>query len=212
MRQCASGRALLGLGWGWALLLRLHQGSRTCSPLLPPLLLPLPPLPQLLDNPVMEARFVLLHRLLSVGVAGLLPMGGGAEGGSSPLFGGRRRQCAAALHTLRIALGWLLPTYLLLRCSCRRENDDDDDDNGGAARGGSGNGSGDGMDGAEGEAERGDDDDGSGARRGCAAARWVLEHVFLEGNPLRLMRVQAWLVLCCFCWLAALLVAAWGPT
>ena len=65
----------------------------------------LPP-PQLLDSPLTGGRIAAFHRLMGVGMGGLLPLG------YPP--GGKHIECTSALVFMCGFLGWVLPTYAML--------------------------------------------------------------------------------------------------
>lgn len=68
--------------------------------------------PQLLSSAVMQLRISSFHRLFESASLGMLPPGHPACS--------RECRCSAALHFLRLSLGWLLPVYLAARGQQRR--------------------------------------------------------------------------------------------
>ena len=184
----------------------------------------LPP-PQLLDSPLTGGRIAAFHRLMAVGMGGLLPLG------YPP--GGKHIECSSALVFMCGFLGWVLPTYArhgrearkqaaktaaeaaevlaaaAAEAARRREREPpalaalagcdtaSADPRGAAAAGVLSAG------GAQGSRQ-------SAALlthpRMDAAASWVLSNMFLTGAPLE-HRVTSWCILAVLCWLASTVVA-----
>ena len=122
---------------------------------------------QLLDNASMEASIRSFHSVMAVPLLHILPAGWPE--------GGRHRQCVAAMDFLSIFLGWLVPTYFVVRSQCHTT--------------------------ADAGSSRQEQAEGQPARRPTAAA-WALENVFLDGAP-PMLQLIAWCILAAMCWLIA---------
>ncbi|KAL4433826.1 hypothetical protein ABPG75_000267 [Micractinium tetrahymenae] len=162
----------------------------------------------LVNNPLADARITAAHQAAAGCLLGLLPLG------FPP--GSRQLRCVAAMAFLCFWVGWLVPTWLVLKQHCealverqrrrrrrRRQRR--------------------GTPGAHGRSSSGSSR--SGGHLGPSSsiepleltaldrsAQLALEWVFLEGQANKLgggcrFSLHAWLVLAGFCWLAGALVA-----
>lgn len=157
---------------------------------------------QLLDNPVAERRLAACHLVLGNILAGMLP---------PDWPPGRSVQCQAALASLCLFVGWLLPTYAVLQWH-RHEH--------GAAA--APTPAAEAAAAAAGASDEAAGDPGGGGRGGAGAplrapparqpwSLWFGTNVFMLGNPPEI-RCAAWAVLTVACWLAGTVWAhGWRP-
>ena len=177
---------------------------------------------QLLNNALMARRIGTLHQAMGLVVLGILPPGWPG--------GGQRRQCTAAMDFSLVFLGWLVPTFIVLRSRCqaassRRQQQQQQQEeaqqqsrqqqpqqqhssSGMAAAGSSGSASDAGeVPGAPAAQPAQQQGQEHALSRLDAAAAWTMDNVFVADAPPEL-RVQAWCVLAAFCWLAAAVLPA----
>jgi hypothetical protein len=196
-----------------------------CKPCLPPFLL------QLLDNPLTGGRIAAFHRLMGVGMGGLLPIG------YPP--GGKHVECTSALVFMCGFLGWVLPTYAVLRRHCREARKEATKTAAEAAELAAAAAAA----AAEAPQQREPEQPAQAALAGCdtatsdppgtaaagvlsaggaqgsrqsaallrhprmdATAAWLLSNIVLAGAPLE-HRVTSWCILAVLCWLASTVVA-----